>query len=362
MPDSVAAAILNWNGGAMVVDCLRSVLAQDHKPDQVIVVDNGSSDGSLELLEEMRADLIVIRNERNVGFARAANQAVAAANADWILLLNLDIDLRPDYTSRLLDAAKRGSRIGSLTGKLLRPPVDGVVLVDSTGHVLFRNGWAGNRGENLPDVDQWEKSEEVFGVTAAAAMYRMQMLREISDGEARPFDERFFAYIEDVDVDWRMRWLGWKAWYEPSAVAIHRRSATKARRSPAILRHILKNRLLLIANNDLGPQSLARLPGVAAFTVLAAAQFGLEAPSSLLGLVDFIRALPGSGRRRRFLRAKRRVAPNTIARWMQPFPYRTQIGRRLRTGTTRVAAPPPSPSQSAEPKTAPPGGQAGPLQ
>jgi GT2 family glycosyltransferase len=340
MPDTVAAAILNWNGGSMVVDCLHSVLAQEQRPDQVIVVDNASSDGSLERLEAIHQGLVVIRNARNVGFARAANQAVDAATADWLLLLNLDIDLRPDYTRRLLAAASRDSRIGSVTGKLLRPQTDDAVLVDSTGHLLFRNGWAGNRGENLPDVGQWESSEEVFGVTAAAALYRMRMLREISDDTARPFDERFFAYVEDVDVDWRMRWLGWMAWYEPSAVAIHRRSATKARRSPAILRHILKNRLLLVANNDLWPQGLARLPGVAAFTVLAATQFGLEAPSSLLGLFDFIRNLPGSRRRRGFLRRNRRVAGGAIDAWMQPFPYLSQILRRLRTGTTRVAGVP----------------------
>lgn len=359
MPESVAAAIINWNGGAMVADCLRSVLAQNHAPEQIIVVDNASTDDSLERLQAMCAGLVVVRNPRNVGFAKAANQAVATATCNWLLLLNLDIELRPDYTSRLLVAAGRDGRIGSLSGKLLRPPTGAVTIVDSTGHVLFRNGWAGNRGENLPDAGQWQTSEEVFGVTAAAALYRMQMLREISEGTAHPFDERFFAYIEDVDLDWRMRWLGWKAWYEPAAVAIHRRSATKARRSPVILRHILKNRLLLVANNDLWPQGLARLPGVAAFTVLAATQFGLEAPSSLLGLFDFLRSLAGSGGRRRFLRTNRRVAPGAIARWMQPFPYFSQIWRRLRTGTTRAAAPPQPTGQAAEREPAPPGGPGG---
>jgi GT2 family glycosyltransferase len=208
--------------------------------------------------------------------------------------------------------------------------------VDSTGHILFRNGWAANRGEGLPDTGQWERAEEVFGVTAAGALYRMKMLREIEDGPARPFDERFFAYVEDVDLDWRMRWLGWKAWFEP-VVAWHHRSATGARRSPFILRHILKNRLLLVANNDLWPQGVARIPGVVAFSVLAAVQFGLESPKAWLGMVDFLRQLPGSVRRRRFIKAKRRVAPDAIAAWMHPFAYRRQIARRLRRGTTRAA-------------------------
>jgi GT2 family glycosyltransferase len=226
---------------------------------------------------------------------------------------------------------------GSVTGKLLRPRGDGApAIVDSTGHILYRNGWAANRGEGLRDSNQWERSEEVFGVTGAAPLYRMAMLREVTDGPARPFDERFFAYIEDVDLDWRMRWLGWKAWYEP-AVAWHHRSATGARRSPFILRHILKNRLLLVANNDLWPQGLLRLPGVVAFTVLTGVQFALESPTAPLGIVDFIRQLPESFQRRRFLRAHRRASSRDIARWMQPFPYRQKIGRKLRFGLSRAA-------------------------
>jgi GT2 family glycosyltransferase len=164
----------------------------------------------------------------------------------------------------------------------------------------------------------------------------MQMLREVAEGSARPFDERFFAYIEDVDLDWRMRWLGWKAWYEP-AVAWHHRSATGARRSPFILRHILKNRLLLVANNDLWPEGLVRLPGVVAFTVMTAVQFALESPSSPLGVIDFLRHLPGSRRRRQFLRAKRRVKTSQVTRWMVKFPYRQKLMRRLRRLATRAA-------------------------
>jgi GT2 family glycosyltransferase len=338
MADAVSAVILNWNGGDLVVECLRSLLRQTHPIEDRIVVDNASTDGSLERLKAEDPGLTVISNARNLGFAVAANQAVLAAKGSWLLLCNLDVEFEPDYVARLVAAGERDPMIGSVTGKLLRARGDGVTpIVDSTGHILFRNGWAANRGEGLPDSGQWEQPEEVFGVTGAAALYRMQMLHEVSDGRARPFDARFFAYIEDVDLDWRMRWLGWKAWYEP-AVAWHHRSATGARRSAFILRHILKNRLLLVANNDLWPAGLIRIPGVAAFTVLAAVQFGLESPSSLLGMLDFFRLLPGTRERRRFIRANRRASPRVIAGWMQRFPYREQIARRLRTGTTRAAA------------------------
>jgi GT2 family glycosyltransferase len=337
MPEGVSAAIINWNGGELVLKCARTIVDQSLPPTELIIIDNGSTDGSLDRLRFDHPRAKVIANPRNLGFARAANQAVANATGRWLLLANLDIELEPTYIARLVAAGDQDPRIGSVTGKLLRPAGGSAAIVDSTGHVLFRNGWAGNRGENLPDGGEWERPEEVFGVTAAAALYRMSMLAETCQGHARPFDERFFAYIEDVDLDWRARWLGWKAWYEP-AVAWHHRSATKARRSPFILRHILKNRLLLVANNDLWPQGLLRLPGVVAFTALAATQFGLEAPSSLLGLIDFVRQLPASCDRRRFIKSKRTVSADSIAGWMQPYPYRKQIARRIGSGTTRSAA------------------------
>ena len=337
MPEAVSAAILNWNGGDLVLACLQSLLRQTHPVEQRIVVDNGSVDGSLEKLKAADPGLTVISNPHNLGFAAAANQAAGEAKGKWLLLSNLDVEYEPDYIAGLVAAGQRDPMIGSVTGKLLRARAgDAAPIVDSTGHVLFRNGWAANRGEGMPDSGQWERPEEVFGVTAAAALYRKAMLDEVSEGRARPFDERFFAYIEDVDLDWRMRWLGWKAWYEP-VTAWHRRSATGARRKPFVLRHILKNRLLLVANNDLWPGGLLRAPGVAAFTVLAATQFGLESPRSLLGMVDFLRQLPGSMQRRRFLKAKRTVPSRAIARWMEPYPYRELIGLRLRTGKTRAA-------------------------
>ena len=320
----------------MVLTCLRTLLAQTRPPDELVVIDNGSTDGSLDRLSAEHPAIKVQRNERNLGFARAANQAVAAATRKWLLLANLDVEFERDYIARLVAAGERDDRIGSVTGKLLRPKTTEGSIVDSTGHTIYRNGWAANRGEGELDEGQWERAEEVFGVTAAAPLYRVSMLTEICEGAARPFDERFFAYIEDVDLDWRMRWLGWKAWYEP-AVATHFRSATGFRRKAFILRHILKNRLLLVADNDLWPQGLARLPGVVAFTVMTAVQFAMESPKAPLGVFDVLPHLASSMRRRRFLKAHRKAQDRDISIWMQPFPYRQKISRKLRTGATRAA-------------------------
>lgn len=337
MTEGVTAAIINWNGGKMVLKCVRSLMSQSRPPDEVVVVDNGSIDGSLDGLLKEYPGIKAQRNAQNLGFARAANQAVHAASGQWLLLSNLDVEFSRDYIARLIAAGERDARIGSITGKLLRPKTGPSAVVDSTGHILYRNGWAANRGEGEVDAGQWESAGEVFGVTAAAALYRIAMLRDVCDGTAQPFDERFFAYIEDVDLDWRMRWLGWKAWYEP-VVGWHHRSATGLRRASFILRHILKNRLLLVADNDLWPQGLPRLPGVLAFTLMTAVQFALESPTAPLGILDALPHVRSSMRRRRFLKARRQAAPPDLEAWMVPFPYRQKIVRKLRTGATRAAA------------------------
>src|SRR5256884_4144232 len=234
MAERVSAAILNWNGGDLVLKCARTLLDQTLPPVELIIIDNASTDGSLERLRAEHPAAQVITNQQNLGFARAANQAVAAATGTWLLLANLDVELERDYIARLVAAGNRDPRIGSVTGKLLRPRIAGSdVIVDSAGHVLFRNGWAGNRGEGLPDTGQWERPEEIFGVTAAAALYRVSMLAQLCQGPARPFDERFFAYIEDVDLDWRGRWLGWEGWYEPAGPG-HPPRPTQARPAPPI--------------------------------------------------------------------------------------------------------------------------------
>ena len=331
--------LINWNGGEMAKRCLASLLEQTHQVGQRIVVDNGSTDGSLEELAGIDPQLDRIHNSTNRGFAVAANQGIAAASGEWVLLLNQDIELEPDYVARLLAAGGRDARVGSLTGKLLRRSSAGETpaVVDSTGHILYRNGWASNRGEGLPDQADWDRPGEVFGVSAAAALYRRSMLSEVSEGSAQPFDERFFAYIEDVDLDWRARWLGWTSWYEP-VVAWHHRGGSGARRSPATLRHILRNRLLLVANNDLWPGSLTRLPGVLALTLITALQFGLESPGALRGITDALRLLPASQARRRFLRLRASREPREMAAWMRAFPYRDVLRGRLFGGRRRAAA------------------------
>ena len=209
------------------------------------------------------------------------------------------------------------------------------MIVDSTGHVLFRNGWAGNRGEGLPDTGQWERPEEIFGVTAAAALYRLSMLAQLCQGPARPFDERFFAYIEDVDLDWRMRWLGWKAWYVPTAVAYHRHSASFGVYSPLKVMLVERNRALL-AVKSFSPWLLLQNPywTLRRFFWSACALARRKGPASrfveangwsrlVLNLAwsyaSALRLLPEALRRRRPIRRTRRLSNRELLELLRRF-------------------------------------------
>ena len=302
---------------------LASLRDQTTVPNEIIVVDNGSTDGTRSYLEE-QDHVRLIANAGNLGFAAANNQGIRSSTGELVLLVNTDVELAADYIERCAEHFQQRD-IGSVTGKLrrARPPE----MIDSTGHAVYRIGWTENRGEMLKDAG-YDQPGEVFGVCAAAALYRRAALESVAL-EEEYLDETFFSYVEDVDLDWRLRWAGWHAWYEPAAVAVHHRHASGARHSPAMMRHILKNRVLTVAKNYDRRSLLANLPGVAMFTVVKTADFTRTHPTAALGLVDAVRLMPTALRRRRTIQGWRRVSPAQVRRWLLPFPWVDRIRRRL---------------------------------
>jgi GT2 family glycosyltransferase len=325
----VSAIVVNWNGIRFIEACLAALSAQDYRPIETIVVDNGSTDGSLDLLER-RPDIRLIRNGRNLGFAAANNAALQLANGEYVLLLNADATLEPGYVSALTTALQRDPRLGSATGKLLRPASPGTArIVDSTGHVMYRNDWAANRGQDEPDGPGSDAGGEVFGVCAAAGLYRRAMLDDVMvDGEI--LDASFFAYLEDVDLDWRAQLRGWRSWYEPAALATHYRSGSGGRFSVEIQRHIFKNRVLMIIKNDGGPGFALRLPGILAFTAAKLIQGSVKSPAFATAISTTIQAMPQAWRRRRQIQARRTITPAAVERWFAPYPYLAKLRKARR--------------------------------
>lgn len=319
----VLACVVSWNSADQLAGALDSLTAQVGVDVDVVVVDNASVDASRELAARYPG-VRVVANDANRGFAGAANQGVAlarSAGAGAFLVCNPDVSLQPDYLSRALAALEAGPRRAAVQGKLWRSAVPEGRVLDTTGHQAFVTRLFRNRGEGQVDRGQYDEPGEVFGVSGAVALYRVESLLDVAvHGEV--FDEDLFAFWEDVDLDWRLQLRGWQAWYEPTACGWHERGGAGPRRSAFVEELNFANRFLVVTKNDHGPSLLRALPGFAATSLLKAGELAVTVPSA------FARALPRLGRLRR-MRAKRRavrsrttVAPALVVdRWFEPFDY-----------------------------------------
>ena len=284
MTENVSVCVITYNSESQVRRCLEALDAQTRKPADLLVWDNASADRSAAVAEQQGAR--VVRASENVGFARAANELIRRSATPYVLLLNPDAYLHPHYIERLEQAAESDRTIGSVTGKLIRSA--GSVktrVLDSTGHVLYRNRVPANRGANELDRGQYDTAGEVFGVCAAAALYRRAMLEDVRLGDEY-FDSTFFAYLEDVDLDWRARLRGWKAYYVPAAVAEHERGHKGDRRRQSVreLRHSLKNRYLMMLRNDRAADLLPDLRVIVVSEILRLLDLRAETAGSTVRL------------------------------------------------------------------------------
>jgi GT2 family glycosyltransferase len=253
--DFVSVTIVTYDSGHFIKRCLESVLAQKYDRKEIIVVDNNSTDGTVDILEQFEDRVRIVYNDENLGFAAAQNQAIRQARGQWILTLNPDVLLLPDFIQSLVDAGNLDERIGSVCGKLLTIKssfdLPDKPLVDSTGIYFTPMLRHLDRGSQELDNGHYLQNEYVFGATAAAALYRREMIDDISiDGDF--FDRDFFVYREDADVAWRAQLLGWSCIYTPHARGYHVRKVLPGNRRalPDVINmHSVKNRFLMRLKN-----------------------------------------------------------------------------------------------------------------
>jgi GT2 family glycosyltransferase len=240
----VSAAVLNYNGRALLEVILPSLVAQDYLDFEILVVDNGSTDDSLDYVREHwpRMRLVTVGAE-NVGVAAALNLAVSSCRGELIALLNNDIELDPRWLSELVLSLDRHPHAGMVACKLMRYRERDVL--DGAGNVFMRSATGWQRGQGQRDVGQFEAEEEVFAPTAGAALYRAQAFAEVG-----PFDESFWAYFEDVDWGLRAQIAGLRCWYAPKAIAFHMGSqTTKGDANPLYFELQRRNTLALLVKD-----------------------------------------------------------------------------------------------------------------
>jgi len=327
-PVDVSVLMVTWNSGDFLPASLAALGLSDPPPTELVVVDNASTDRSIEIVEAAASGATIainlIRSDRNLGFAAGMNRAIAASSNPYVLLLNPDVRVLPEMIGRLHDSMNEfpadvyaiGPKLRRASGNALEP----THVIDSVGIRMTRDGRHFDRGAGQLDSAQFDKPEEVFGISGAAVMFRKAVLEaSMVDGEI--FDEDFFAYREDADLAWRMRGFGYRAFYEPRAVGYHLRRVTPERRRAlpaAINRHSVKNRFLLrIHHADTGWMRAFGVRSLARDMIVIGACLTVER-SSLAGLVWVIRNSKRHIRRRRRILSRRRVRSEELQRWFRP--------------------------------------------
>lgn len=307
-PESVVPRITvvvpNWNGERFLDTCLGSLREQAFKDFRTVLVDNGSTDGSLELVSRNFPEVDVISIRENLGFSAAVNAGIRASDTELVALLNNDTEMDPGWLENLVRIAEDHPEAGFFASKLV--DFRNHSILDGAGDALRRNGLPYRVGHGERDRGQYEKPGYVFGACAAAALYRRDMLEKIG-----LFDEDFFAYCEDGDLSFRAQLASYRCLYVPEAVVYHVGSAsTGGKRSLTATRLGTRNGLWLLVKNLPTPLVSAFLPFflLGQLSRLAVTTVSGVWRAHLAGLLEAIRLLPLMLRKRREVQKSRRVS------------------------------------------------------
>ncbi len=337
----VSIIILSYNSRRYIEKCLNSVLGQDYPRLEILIVINGSADGSAELIKTKYRrfkKIHVLEPLENLWFCQGNNFAIPQCQGEYILVLNQDTIMERNFVNLLVRALEEDRSLASVTGKLLHYnfEIDSKTkILDSTGIEIFKTRRVIDRGQWEVDRGQYDLDNEIFGASGAAALYRRSVLEEVklpkADGRFEYFDEDFVAYKEDVDLAWRLQLLGYKCRYVPQAVVYHGRTIGRSWpsqvirfilnrfRQPRLVRKLsFKNHYLMMVKNEVsevfwrhGVYILGRELLLLLYT-LVFEQF------QIFALLEFFRQLPEARRKRRIIMANVKVGARELRKVFSP--------------------------------------------
>jgi GT2 family glycosyltransferase len=329
----VSVNVLTYNGQDLIESCLGSVARQTYKNVEVLVIDNNSQDDTLGKIRNL--PIRIIENKENLGFSAGHNIGIRESRGEYVLCLNQDVALDKDFIKNAVEAIEVDGKIAAVQGKLLK--INDVI--DATGLVMFKNRRIIGRGQGEKDKGQYKRGE-IFGADGAAPLYRRSALEDVKlpifKGGAPSldcfeyFDENFFMYKEDVDLAWRMRLYGWKAIYEPTAIAYHLRGAgEKAVRTPiAIIKgrlklskfakfYSFKNKRLMQVKNELPGLFFCHFYCIIINEMAAWGYVLFFETYTLKVIKSLIKEVPTAWRKRKIIMKRKKIGTKEMKKWFQ---------------------------------------------
>jgi GT2 family glycosyltransferase len=309
----VSIIISTWNSGVVLPKCLKSLANQTIKEFEVIIVDNGSSDNSIENLPKKwpELDFQIRKFYENKGFAAANNLGAHIAKGNWLALLNSDAFPDPDWLEKLLSAAARQPKFSFFASRQLQAGAP--ELLDGAGDVYHISGLAWRRFAGFPASQFGLGSEEVFSACAAAALYSRQAFLQVGG-----FDENFFSYHEDVDLSFRLRLQGFRCLYVPEAIVQHVGSMTVGKESDFALYHWQRNFIWSFFQNMPAGLLWMALPAHLMANFIYQGNYTIRGRGGILikAKKDALLGLPQALRKRREIQKSRRISNDELFQFM----------------------------------------------
>ena len=306
---NVAIVIVNWNSGKLLQKCLDALEGQLVHPGRTIVIDNASSDGSIDEIENRYTGVEIIRLDENIGFAAANNLgAQKVAECEWIVLLNPDAFPEVYWLKNLLDAARSHPEFSFFSSRLINATNSD--FLDGVGDIYHVSGRVWRIGHGAPADKFPQKTVEVFSPCAAASMYKTKEFLEVSG-----FDENYFCYSEDIDLGFRLRLMGKRCLHVDDAVVAHVGSATTVRHSDFQIYHGHRNLVWTFVKNMPWPLFWLYLPQHLLLNLVTVVVFSFKGRRTVIlrAKYDAIKKLPTVLRQRHTVQRERKVG--ALALW-----------------------------------------------
>lgn len=326
--------ILNTNEMHCLPRCIDAVLHQTHSDIRITVIDNASTDGSPEWVRHHHPSIRVIKNPSNLYYCEGHNVGIRQSDADFILLLNADVFIMPDFLQHALDGLTRDPSLGGVQGKLWKiqsassetpPPRNR--WIDTTGIYMTRSRRNFDRYQEAFDEGQFDEPGDVFGPDGSAPLYRREMLEDIRIDQDY-FDADFKIYRDVVDLSWRARSRGWLFRYIPSATGFHVRgfSPRTRKKMPLFFRKLsFQNRYLTLIKNDTLPCAIRDIHKMIGFDLAMTGHMIMHELDLFRTWQDIFRLLPSALKKRRHIQKHRSVPNSRITALFHPSAPRLHV-------------------------------------